>query len=194
MSSPVHDFRPHALPINKFAREQGTLEGHGSLQEWSRLLAEHEAHWVEASDNGDAASGLPEVAWQAQGEYMESRGIRSGAWLFVRGRTSIVKTCQRCLEPVQLNLEFDRAYRFVRSEEEAEALDMESEEDVLAYVDDFNVLQLVEDELLLAIPAIPRHESCGGSIQYEWMDSDFDATQVEKKNPFAVLEQLKKKS
>lgn len=184
-------FRPEALEVNAFARERAQLNATVPLLQWSRLSEEHSSGQVDM----DTLEAAHAVRWQARGEYREHMGARSGAWLFVQGSCHLEKTCQRCMKPVTLDLAFDHAYRFVPTEEEAETLDMESEEDVLAYDSAFNLLELIEDELLLAIPAIPRHDDCGGSVQYQWMDADFEQAQQdaqEQSNPFAVLEQLKK--
>lgn len=180
------NFRAEALRVNAFARAQAAFDADSALSQWSRLWQEHLS-----SSTGETE---PTVHWQARGTYREQLGEQSGAWLFASGSCSLVKACQRCMQPVTLHLSFEHSYRFVPTEEEAEAIDMESEEDVLAYDDAFNLLELVEDELLLAIPAIPRHDDCGGSVQYEWMDADFEKAQQKAKvvNPFAVLQQLKK--
>ena len=50
--------------------------------------------------------------------------------------------------------------RFVRGEAQAEALDEDSEEDVLALTPALDLQPLVEDELILALPLVPRHEQC----------------------------------
>lgn len=185
-------FRADALELNAFARAEAQLTATVPLLRWSRLLREHgSGKNADTVEDADFA-----VRWQARGEYRDQMGLRSGAWLFVQGSCRLVKTCQRCMQPVTLDLAFDHAYRFVPTEEEAEALDMESEEDVLAYDSAFNLLELIEDELLLAVPAIPRHEDCGGSVQYQWLDADIEQEQQsarQRPNPFAVLEQLKKK-
>ena len=46
------------------------------------------------------------------------------------------------------------------TESEAEALDTDSEDDVLALGPSFDLIELIEDELLLAWPLVPRHERC----------------------------------
>lgn len=185
-----HEFKAHALDVRVFAKAQAGFDECSPLSAWERLSKEHVQLDGESADDG--AGEEPVVRWQVVGEFRQGLGERSGAWLLAQGSCGIVKHCQRCMQPVQLNLFFEQAYRFVATEEEAEAIDLESEEDVLAYAEAFNLLELVEDELLLAIPAIPRHDDCGGSVQYEWMDNDFEQAQPEKKNPFAILEQLKK--
>ncbi|MFC3217232.1 hypothetical protein [Comamonas sp. JC664] len=42
----------------------------------------------------------------------------------------------------------------------AAALDDESEEDVLVLAPQIDALELIEDELLMALPMVPMHEVC----------------------------------
>jgi uncharacterized metal-binding protein YceD (DUF177 family) len=68
--------------------------------------------------------------------------------------------CQRCLTPVDVPLAVERSFRFVADEATAEALDDESEEDLLALSREFDLRELIEDELLMALPVVPRHDEC----------------------------------
>lgn len=70
--------------------------------------------------------------------------------------------CQRCLGALELPVDIDSTLVLARSEEEltAEPLDVEAADWVLAGKD-MRVGELLEDELLLAVPYAPRHERCG---------------------------------
>ena len=60
-----------------------------------------------------------------------------------------------------VELAVDRVFRFARNDEEAAELDEVSEdEDVLALGRPLDLLSLVEDELIMALPIVPRHEAC----------------------------------
>jgi len=95
-------------------------------------------------------------------------------------------TCQRCLKTVGQELEVDRSFRFVKDEATAEAQDDESEEDLLVFSKDFDLLALVEDELLMVLPLVPMHTSCQSEHAPTSKD-DSDANTDAKPNPFAVL-------
>jgi uncharacterized protein len=103
-------------------------------------------------------------------------------------------TCQRCLGPVDVDISAQRSFRFVASEAVAEVEDEESEEDVLVLSRDFDLLGLMEDELLMALPPVPKHDVCPVHVVLEAKDADFVEESEAKPNPFAVLGQLKKKS
>jgi uncharacterized protein len=60
--------------------------------------------------------------------------------------------CQRCLTPVDVPLDVERSFRFVADEATAEALDDECDEDLLALSREFDLRELIEDELLMACP------------------------------------------
>ncbi|MGA8785898.1 MAG: YceD family protein, partial [Polaromonas sp.] len=102
-------------------------------------------------------------------------------------------TCQRCMGTVAVPLEVDQWYRFVASEDIAMAQDDESEEDLLVMEPQFDLLAVLEDELLMALPLVPMHEECPVAPVLKTGEDALTAEAAEKPNPFAVLAQLKKK-
>ena len=101
--------------------------------------------------------------------------------------------CQRCLAPVSTPASVDRWIRFVTGEAQAEALDAESEDDVLALPRWLDLAELVEDELLLALPIVPRHETCPAPLPMPAQPVEDEEGEA-RPNPFAVLAQLKSRS
>jgi uncharacterized protein len=77
---------------------------------------------------------------------------------------------------------------FVDDEAAAAELDAESEDDVLVSSAHFDLLALVEDELLLALPIVPRHDACPAPLP---APSD-DLSEEPRANPFAALAALKR--
>jgi uncharacterized protein len=63
---------------------------------------------------------------------------------------------------------------------------------VLVAARDFDLHALIEDELLMALPATPRHGVCPEPVRLSAVDPDFDAAQNERPHPFAALGQLKR--
>ena len=84
-----------------------------------------------------------------------------------------------------------QSFRFCDNEEMAEAQDVDAEEDVLALNPDLSLMELVEDEVLMALPLVPRHEVCPVEVKLAVADSAFEAALLEKTQPFAALAQLK---
>jgi uncharacterized protein len=101
--------------------------------------------------------------------------------------------CQRCLGPVVVPLEVDRWFRFVADESKAEAEDDQSEEDVLALEPKPDLLALIEDELLMAMPLVPMHDVCPQPLLLSagTVNGDEAASEV-RPNPFATLSRFKK--
>jgi uncharacterized protein len=95
---------------------------------------------------------------------------------------------------VQTPVEVDQWYRFVASEDIAMAEDDQSEEDLLVMEPQFNLLAVLEDELLMALPLVPMHEECPVAPKLQAGDiaePDEAGEPGEKPNPFAMLAQLK---
>jgi uncharacterized protein len=107
-------------------------------------------------------TGDEPVHWAATGEQRRPLGAAPQTWLHLSARATVTLTCQRCLQPLTEALKVDRWLRFVADEAQAERLDEESEEDVLALpsLGLVDLPALVEDELILALPIVPRHETC----------------------------------
>ena len=65
-----------------------------------------------------------------------------------------------------------------------------SSEDTLYSVDGFvDIAEIVEDELILAIPLVAMHEDT--ACNENWQASETISDSTVKENPFAVLQQLK---
>lgn len=172
------------MDVAAFARDAGSLQGQWPAAELGRL--------ADAAAPEAPASGWPAVQWSARGELRKPRGSEPQTWLFLEASTRTALTCQRCLQPVHESIQFERWFRFARDENEAASLDAESEEDVLALPRSLDLRELIEDELLLDLPLVPRHEVCPEALPLP--DGDVvEAGQDERPNPFAVLAALKKK-
>ena len=177
MSSPHHASR---LNIPAFAAEGEPLVSTTLLQNMERLT--HEFIGLEAD--------LP-INWQAIGELRPGAGTEADVWLHLTASASIPLTCQRCMTAVDSPIKVDQWYRFVATEEIAMAEDDESEEDLLVMAPQFDLLAVLEDELIMALPVVPMHEVCPVTPQMQTGELQA-AESVEKPNPFAVLAQLKR--
>jgi len=52
---------------------------------------------------------------------------------------------------------------------------------------------LIEDELIMSAPIVPKHEICPSSVTLSVADEAFEEALAAKPNPFAALAQLKQK-
>lgn len=174
------EFVPSRLDVRAFARAGAILRGQD-------LLSKRERLYEETGRRG----GERELAWEARGELRTDASGSAQVWLHLRVQASLPLTCQRCLGPVDVQIEVDRPFRFVATEEAAAAEDEDAEEDVLVISRDFDLLELIEDELLMALPLVPRHEACPTEVRLAAQDADFVASMEDKPHPFASLAGLK---
>ncbi|MES2584859.1 MAG: YceD family protein [Pseudomonadota bacterium] len=177
-----HDYDAQHLNIEAFAKANGSTAGTENLARFERLLEE-----------AQGAGAQNPVHFTAKGMTRPNGATSEQIWLVLAAKVALPQTCQRCLGPVDVPVSFEREFRFVASEAVAEVEDEESEEDVLVLSREFNLLELVEDELLMALPVVPKHDVCPGAVKLQVADPDFAEEEQEKPNPFAVLGQLKKK-
>lgn len=116
--------------------------------------------------------------------------------LVLQVQAKLLLECQRCLGPMVLSVDKRTAFDLVRSEADLgeESFDEDSldEPEKIVGSRQFNVLDLIEDELILEVPYVPRHELCTDMAETESEDSEDDIGE-ERPSPFAVLEQLKTK-
>jgi uncharacterized protein len=172
-------YSPAKLDVRAFAEDGGELSGAAPVRDFPRL----------AQEARGAADDRP-VHWSARGEMRNPGHVQPEIWLHLQAETVLPLTCQRCLEPVEVPLKVDRSFRFVADEDTAAAEDDESEEDLLALSRSFDLLELVEDELLMDVPVVPRHEVCPKPVQLSAEDPDFEEA-GKPDNPFARLKVLK---
>ena len=182
MSSLSRDLDPHHLDVAAFAAANGELAGDWPARRLTRLVA--------ATLPPQDGTDRPDVGWRASG----SRRVLQGAgWqpaLSLGADTEVVLECQRCLQPMRVPLHAQRRIFFVAGEDAAAALDAESEDDVLAMAPALDLTDLIEDELLLALPLVPRHEQCPEPLPRALVEDDPSIDPAD--NPFAVLAALKR--
>ncbi|MFZ1495343.1 MAG: YceD family protein [Candidatus Competibacter denitrificans] len=166
-----------ALPVPerinpwRLATESGRLEGQLALAALSRLATLN----------------------RATGEVMVALvgGVDEHGVSFLEGSlsTEIELDCQRCLGPLRIPLTVNVALGIIRSETEAERLP-ERYEPLLVAGTEVTVADLVEDELLLALPPIPRHAALRECEANGYGVSDELTPGTPLRQPFAVLASL----
>jgi uncharacterized protein len=107
-----------------------------------------------------------------------------------QGKTTVMLTCQRCNEPFEQELTIDCCFSPVKNAEQAEELPSYYDAIELDENGEIHLHTLVEDELLLAIPLIPKHEvgDCQAPADSTWGELP---AELDKTNPFEILKQLK---
>jgi uncharacterized protein len=170
-------FDPRRLDVAGFAETGERLEGGLDADALPRLAA---------STLAPSDAPRPPVAWQAVGELRPVAGGAPEVGLHLEASTVVTLECQRCLQPMREPLHVDRWFRFAATEDEAARLDEDAEDDVLVLSRTFDLQELLEDELILSLPLVPRHEVCPEPLPAPEND------EAAAESPFAALAALRR--
>ena len=152
----------------RFVREARQLQGSLELAQLPRL---HDL--------------LAQVAGGVQYRLQGLTGERGQSRLHLEVSGVLPLICQRCLGAVQEELDIATLLELVPEGVELTQEELEDDSlDFLPVAGALDVLALIEDEILLALPVAPRHEAC---------DLPSDADAGERPHPFAALSALKTK-
>jgi uncharacterized protein len=174
------------LQIKAFARDGASLKGLQPLSFFERL-----SDLALVQSSSEVAN--TQVQWEINGEALPVIGGEPQIFLHLNASVSLPMQCQRCLGPVKTALVSEQSFRFVPDEATAEAEDDESEEDLLVLTSELDVWELIEDELIMSTPIVPKHAVCPTEVPMSASDESFEAALADRPNPFAALAELKKK-
>lgn len=160
--------------VQKEVTRNGCFEGEISLSETGRL--------VELLHGGesDRTDGLIAVRFEfLRNEY--------GIPIIAGGlETSLKLECQRCLKAMEWPMKLDFKLLIDASDD----IVSHSDEDTIYSHDGYiDIIELIEDELILAIPLVAAHEN--RSCNKNWQPAGKNSGTPARENPFAVLQQLK---
>lgn len=165
---------PHVDP-RKLADRAATLEGGWPITQFPRLCEQL------VSDAGDVHARL--------GFGRDEQGL-----IVMRGEleVEVQMVCQRCLEPATLPVHSEFVYAVLR--EGATQDSLPKGYDALEVGEEpLDLLELIEDELLLALPIVPAHDpdACQHPAGFAAAPEP-SVNEVSRSNPFDVLAQLKR--
>ncbi|MDT4852781.1 Large ribosomal RNA subunit accumulation protein YceD [compost metagenome] len=166
--------------------------------------------------------GLPEqpageaglVYWSVRGEEGKSGLLAGLPLLHLHVQANPVVVCQRCNVPFAYPVDSEVLLQLVKSEDDLDdgfasgehsgGIEDEDDEDEegKGFVSSlpekvvgshhFDLLAQIEDELILSVPYVPKHDVCPGA-QANAGEASPEEPAVKRPSPFAVLEQLKHK-
>ncbi|MBT5229459.1 MAG: hypothetical protein HOM11_04190 [Methylococcales bacterium] len=164
---------PERINAKLFARTERGLNGQYAVQSFGRL-------------NDIPQSAGEVVAFEVEFSFAPNGHIQ------VKGHVSgtLQLMCQRCMQPFDYSVKTEFLLAVIESEHLAESLPEQYEPYVVGDSEELQVQDLIEDELILALPIIPKHEhDCIAKFREKPPVEEPE----ERKNPFAVLETLKQK-
>jgi uncharacterized protein len=154
----------------EFSRSNGHRAGVLPVAQMSRLVK-------------DCADPSGEISWAVDGA-VTSHGYPSMT-LSVSGTVQLV--CQRCLTPFAYEMDSSTMLVLGKDDEEADQIEEilgDESIDVIVGSRTCDLLDLIEDEALLALPQVPKHDVCPDN-------KVLDALKSDKPSPFADLKNLK---
>jgi len=170
-SREIKDLAETVVDSLRFAADGGRLSGKLALSRLPRLfdaLTTREG-WLEC---------------ELSGERVEDAGGATRSVLHLKVAGPLDLRCQRCLAEVRFDCAIDSRLLLVPEGDDWPEDEMDSDEyDALPARKELSVRELVEEEVLLALPIVPRHADClpPGGMEQESGPS-----------PFAALAKLKK--
>jgi len=119
-------------------------------------------------------------------------GIDEQKISFLKGslKTSLELQCQRCMQPFKYEIMTNFVLGVVKNLDEANSLPTHYEP-ALTKEGQLALRELIEDELILNLPIIPRHEPEDCKVKITKADAGWEQGKAE--NPFRVLGTLKDK-
>lgn len=127
-----------------FARTESWLEGTLDVADLSRL-----------KDVLTSTDGALDVRLEG------ARDNEGKSWLHLRVAGQLMLVCQRCLGGRSFRLAIDSRLQLIAPGKAWPDEDLEDDSsDAIASDPELALLTLIEDEVLLALPIVPRHESC----------------------------------
>jgi uncharacterized protein len=178
---------PQRLDVRAMALHGKPLTGREQLSNYTRLVADLREPATHQKLGAQAM-----LNWEAHFETRTGAAGGTEPWLQLNLATQFPLVCQRCMAPLDLPVSIHRAFRFVATEAIAIEQDDDSEEDLLVLAREFDLAGLIEDELVMALPLIPRHDVCPTALPMSAVDADFDESAANKPKPFAALSSLLK--
>jgi len=164
-------FIPEHIDPFRYAEQTLALDGYVKVADMERLRAN--------------LSGVDEKVAVSLQFGRDEQGLA-----FIKGhiKANLLLQCQRCMEPYNYEIISDFVVGIVTTLDEANALP-EHYEPALTKEGHLALRELIEDELILNLPIIPRHEPEQCKVKLPIAESGF--TSDEEGNPFNVLKTLK---
>lgn len=114
-------------------------------------------------------------------------------YVHVHAQAPLTMVCQRTLEPFVLPVTVDSRLGLIRQERDEAGLPSGCEPLLVPEDGRLHPADVVEDELLLALPLVPVNpDGCLPDALLDRGEPEQDEAQAHENNPFAVLRELKK--
>jgi uncharacterized protein len=133
---------------------------------------------------GEAVDNSGTLLWSLQGGSDRMGNLQ--LTLSVSGPVQL--RCQRCLTPFAFSIQSESTLVLAPDEKNADEIDKLLDDDMVEVIvgaRDFDIVRLIEDEALLALPLAPKHAICPDNAALDALKG------AKKDSPFSVLKNLK---
>jgi len=104
----------------------------------------------DAAQPGRADAALSATSHTVSQPYL-TLNIKGATWL----------ECQRCMKAFELPLQIQALYRVMETEAQADALALDDgEAEVIVGSSAFDLIDLIDEEVVLSLPMVPKHDVC----------------------------------
>lgn len=160
---------PRAFDLTSFIRARREMRGVVRLGALARMAEE-------LPTDAPADARETPIAWSVRGE--TRREVRresaeqgdapttlshtvSQPYLMLEASGQTWLACQRCMQAMAFPIAIDAVYRVMESEEAADAIALDDAEvEVIVGSASFDLVDLVDEEIVLSLPMVPKHEVC----------------------------------
>lgn len=178
---------PKTVDLRRFARESQRVQGAFAIRRFVRLL--------EGLPEQPLVKKVDEIVEQETGVVWFSltgqMQLGRKPQVVLKVQSQIQLTCQRCVQPLIYTVDESVLFDVVRQEsslsdaQDAEPFDPDTPEELVADPR-FDIEQLIEDQLILAVPYVPKHEFCTSAASPAQ-----DEPETPRRSPFGSLAALK---
>jgi uncharacterized protein len=160
------------VDIFEFCRLNEAREGAFAIADLTRL-----------ADELEDQSGM--LRWSLQG----GSNKLGHAQLMLQVSGPVQLKCQRCLTAFSFPIESESLLVVAPDEKSADEIDASLDDDAIEVIvgsREFDIVKLIEDEALLALPLAPKHAVCPDTAALDALNN------AKKESPFSVLKNLKR--
>jgi uncharacterized protein len=192
---------PARVDLRSLARHNGSVCGVFAVTRLRRLVQDLPRQVSVTCTEEIGSDGLGVVWFELRAEHHLGRRDRA----YLKIQSIVTLTCQRCVQEMAYLVDEEVEFELFASEAQfsavhrLEELDPDAPEPLVAS-EPVDLLALIEDQMILAIPYVPKHEHCEAIqgyadtlIEPESSDSTESAVELAKKaSPFDVLANFKR--
>ncbi len=141
--------------------------------------------------DGLAADGEPgRLRWRLRGYLQPRAGQPPQAMLRLEVQGELPLVCQRCLQPSAQPIDEAVNFRLQQGDSTPTQEELDDPDEVLPITGPLNVTELVEDQVLLALPIVPMHAVCPRPLAGMAESPAAPEPSADRRRPFADLREL----